>query len=157
MDLDFFVCSLENRIENWLLEMWAWRMDWWHDEESLPSRTGPSAPSSSRAVIAWIMSNRPNVFCRSSEEPSPRCCPATERRAIITIIIIIRSITTTSYSRRAIHQTAPPTSGNIYLETMANLLFSFFFGIHHISLFLIKHCRHFLRKSIRAAKSLQVI
>ncbi|EFX83471.1 hypothetical protein DAPPUDRAFT_301940 [Daphnia pulex] len=50
MDLDFFVCSLENRIENWLLEMWAWRMDWWHDEESLPSRTGPSAPSSSRAV-----------------------------------------------------------------------------------------------------------
>lgn len=124
MDLDFFVCSLENRIENWLLEMWAWRMDWWHDEESLPSRTGPSAPSSSRALIAWIMSNRPNVFCRSSEEPSLRCCPATERRAIITIIII-RSITTTSYSRRAIHQTVPPTSGNIYLETMANLLFSF--------------------------------
>jgi hypothetical protein len=39
---------------------------------------------------------------------------------------------------------------------MANHLFSFF-GIHHISLFLIKHCRHFLRESIRAAKSLQVI
>lgn len=77
--------------------MWAWRMDWWHDEESLPSPTGPSAPSSSRAVIAWIMSNRLNVFCRSN--------------ATLLVAIIILIIKTTSYFRKVIQPTARLTSG----------------------------------------------
>jgi hypothetical protein len=55
------------------------------------------------------MSNRLNVFCRSSE---------LEYQAIIitvTIIIIILSIKTTSYFLRAIHLTARQTSGNPFL------------------------------------------
>ncbi len=102
-------------------------MDMVGHEESLPSPTGPCAPSnSSRAAIDWIMSNRLNVFCRSHPPiiiikmvPS---FPLVIHQTIITtttnliiIIIIIRIIQIISYLfRKAIHQIVRQTSGKIH-------------------------------------------